>query len=185
MQPKITSIALFTLCLIGGFLAACDTVYVLPDPPPVQERRSVSLIPGEDERLRERDYLQARAAVLKAYQLLSSKRYKASLDLMSQETRDFLKFASPTKDAQSPEIVTLSQGKFVLQNGRTISFDPPAWLLAKDVSKLKDTIKGQKEQETSRRKEIYAVQPDGKWRKIVVIKEAGTWVIHRTSISLK
>lgn len=186
MNPLTSYLAPPTLCLlVCCTLSACNSVYVLPDPPPADERRSISLIPGEDERLKERDYLQARATVLKAYQLLSSKRYKESLELMSQETRDFLAFASPNKSANSPAIITLAEGKFVLNNGRTVTFEPAAWLLARDVSELKDSLPGKKEQETNRRKEIFAIQPKGKPRKIIVIKEAGKWVIHRTTVVLK
>lgn len=160
------------------FSGCQDNLYVLPDPPPEQDRRSVSLVPGEEDRLKEQHYVSARASVLKLYKLLSAKRFEESLLLMSQETRDFLAFVSP-KD-KNPAM-TLIQGQMVLKDGKSITMDPVAFLLATDLSKLQDAVDGMSEQESLRRKEIFAVQPDGEAKKIVVILEGGRWVLHRIS----
>ena len=164
----------------GALNAGCSTVYELPPPPAPQERETISLIPGEEERIKEQHYLQARAAVLKTYQFLSAKRFKESLALMSGATQELLKSTSPSPSAAEPAVFTLSEGKMLLPNGRSISFDPNAFILAEDISDMKDELEGQPEQESARRKELFAVQPDGSVRRIVVIKEGGRWVIHRT-----
>lgn len=171
---------LMCLSVVG---AGCAGVYELPPPPAEDKRETISLIPGEEERVKEQNYLQARAAVLKTYQFLSAKRFKESLSLMSTGTQGLLKSTSPQKSATNPAVITLSEGKMVLPNGRTITFDPVDFLLATDISDMKDTLEGQKEQETARRKELFATQPDGSTRRIVVIKEGGRWVIHRTNSS--
>lgn len=164
---------------------ASSSLYELPPPPPEQERQDVSLIPGEDERARERDYLEARATVLKVYQYLNAKRYKEALGLLSEETVDFLSYVSPKKSTPQAAEETLAQGKIILNDGQVIPIDPAALLVARDISKLEDSLAGQKESETSRRKEIFAIQADGKAQRIIVIKEAGQWVIHKTSISMQ
>ncbi len=166
--------------LVATLLSACaPDLYVLPAPPSASERRSVSLIPGEEERKREQEYLKARASILKLYQLLSAKRFDESLNYMSQETRDFLAFVSPRDKNPS---VTLVESRLVLKDGTNIQIEPVSFLLAPDLSKLKDTVDGVQEQESARRKEVYAVQKDGKARRIVMILEGGKWVLHRTSI---
>lgn len=167
------------LGVLLGQVGCADSVYTLPPPPPPNKRASVSLVPGEEERRSERDYLKARAAVLKLNQLLASKRYKEALSWMSQETQDMLRYANPKQDAVS----ALAEGKLVLPDGRTITMEPGALLLAPDLSNMRDSVEGVEEQETSgRRKELFALQKSGPPRKIVMIKEGGRWVLHRTSI---
>jgi hypothetical protein len=156
-----------------------DTLYVLPDPPPEGERRSVSLIPGEDERLKEQDYIAARASALKLYQLLSTKRFEEAIGLMSQETRDFLVFVSP---GDKNALTTLEEGKMKFPDGTLVVADPVEVLLSADMSDLKDEVEGEEEQEGVRRKEIWAQSEGKKPRKIVMIKEGGKWVLHRTSV---
>lgn len=172
---------LLTLLLIVTTLtpSCAQDLYVLPAPPAPSERRSVSLIPGEEERKREQEYLQARASILKLYQLLSAKRFDEALNFMSQETRDFLAFVSPRD--KNPA-VTLVEGRLVLKDGTNLQIEPVSFLLAADLSKLQDEVEGRQEQESARRKEIYAIQRDGKARRIVMILEGGKWVLHRTSI---
>ncbi len=169
------------IVLVAVFIfPACVDIYNLPDPPPPSERRTVSLIPGEEERQAERDYLSARAAVVKLNGLLSQKRFREALEMVSAETRSFLTYG--TED--SPEEV-LAAGKLKLANGELVSFKPVSMLLAEDISKLEDTFPGVEEQETSNRKEIYAILPSGEATKIVLIQEGGQWVVHRTRLPSK
>lgn len=172
--------ALCAVLCVSGVGAGCAGVYELPPPPAEGQRETISLIPGEEERVKEQNYLQARAAVLKTYQFLSAKRFKESLALMSTATQGLLTSTSPQKGASNPAVITLSEGKMVLPSGQTLTFDPAAFILAPDISDMKDTLEGQTEQETARRKELFAMQPDGTARRIVVINEGGRWVIHRT-----
>lgn len=165
-----------------GELGCADSLYTLPAPPPPDRRASVSLVPGEEERRSERDYLKARAAVLKLNELLVSKRYKEALSWMSQETQDMLRYAHPKQDAVS----ALAEGKLVLPDGRALAMEPGPFLLAPDLSNMRDAVDGLEEQETpGRRKELFALQKVGPPRKIVMIKEGGRWVLHRTSIPTK
>lgn len=157
--------------------AGCQgALYELPDPPPPAEQRAVSLIPGEDERKREEDYLLARASVLKINQLFAAKRFQEALEWMSAETRDFIAAGSPQKDP----VEVLASGRYIRPDGQVATIDPAAFLLARDLSKMQDSVEGQAEQETPRRKEIFAVEEAGP-RRIILIREGDRWVLHRTS----
>lgn len=168
---------------VAPALAACSSrsLYEIPPPPPEKERKTISLIPGEEERQAERDYLQARSAVIQLNSYLKSKRFEESLKLMSQETQAMLEFLSPSPKAKQPALATLIEGKISIR-GQIRDIDPAAMLLASDLTQIKDAVDGKEEQETQRRKELFALQPDGSIRKIVMIKEGGQWVLHRTSL---
>ena len=159
--------------------SACHRVslYELPPPPPESERKNVSLIPGEETRRDEARYLEVRAAVLQLNNLLSTRRFEEAVGLLSAETRDFLRGAG-----KKPAAEVLADGELKLPDGTKRAFDPVAMLLAEDVSKLSDDIRGVEEQETQHRKEIFATLPSGKIQKIVLITERGKWVLHRTRI---
>jgi len=69
------------------------------------------------------------------------------------------------------------------RDGKQRRFDPVKTLLADDITSLADSIEGVEEQETSRRKEIFAKQGQGEPpQRIVMIKEGGKWVLHRTTV---
>ena len=157
--------------------AGCVNVFSLPDPPPESERKDISLIPGEEARQAERDYLQARAAVLTLFGLLQQQRYAEAKGGLSIETQDFIRFGSEDDVAD-----ILAAGEMKLPDGKVVSFEAVSMLLAEDVSQLTDTFDGVEEQETANRKEIFAVQPSGDAVTIVVIKESGGWVLHRTRL---
>lgn len=161
--------------LLATFAIGCVNVYSIPAPPPENERRSVSLIPGEEERQTERDYMAARATIVKVNSLLTQQRYVEALEHLSAETRAFLSHGGNA----SPDEVLASRN-LKLPDGSVVSFEPAALLLAEDISKLEDSVEGINEQETRSRKEIFAVLADGQVTRIVVIKEGGEWVIHRT-----
>lgn len=169
------------VCLAG---CANRNLYDLPEPPPVSERRNVSLIPGEDERRSEKDFQEARASLLRLEELLESKRYDEALGLMSQETVAMLEFISPDKKSSAPAtaVFTLQE---VIVDDVSYKVDPVALLLAPDLSDVQDNVEEQPKQvESSRRKELFAVQKaqgEGA-RKIVMIKEGDTWLLHRTRI---
>ena len=175
--------ALLLLFLAAPALPACSSrsLYELPPPPPEKERKTISLIPGEEARQAERDYLQARSAVIQLNAYLRSKRFEESLGLMSQETQAMLEFLSPSPKAKQPALATLIEGKINVR-GQLRDVDPAAMLLASDLTQIKDSVDGKEEQETQRRKELFALQPDGSIRKIVMIKEGGQWVLHKTNL---
>lgn len=163
-------------CLLIFVASACGApMYSLPAPPAESEQRSVSLIPGEDERRAQGQYLDVRARVLEVYNLLASKRFDEATRLMSHETRDWLE----SMGAGASVVEVLAAGKLTTPNG-VVDFDPVTTLVANDVSQLADRVEGVEEHETAARKEIFATLHDGKLQKIVLIQEGGQWVLHRT-----
>lgn len=164
--------------VLAVLAAGCHrvSIYELPPPPPEEERRDVSLIPGEESRREEQRYLEARAAAIEIYNLLSTRRYEEAVSRMSAETRDFLRGTG-----KKPAAEVLAAGKLTLPDGTTTTFDPTT-LVAADVSKLSDAISGLEEQETAQRKELFATLPSGEIQKIVLITERGQWVLHRTRL---
>ena len=167
----LTSLFAFVFC-------GCWNPYRLPDPPPPAERKDVSLIPGEEERAKERLYLEARASAIQLHSLLSQQRYVEASALMSSETKAFLAAGGDTSKIAD----ILASGKMKLPDGQVVEFEPVSMLLADDLSQLKDSVAGQEEQETDNRKELFALLPDNKAQKIVMIREAGKWVLHRTRL---
>lgn len=160
--------------------SACHRVslYELPPPPPVEERKSVSLIPGEEKRDDEARYLEVRAATLELFNLLSTKRYEEATQRLSAETLDFLRTIGGKKNPAD----VLVAGELHRPDGSKVAFDPVVMLVAEDVSKLSDSVDGLEEHETNERKEIFATLPSGQLQKIVLITERGKWVLHRTRI---
>lgn len=169
---------LFVL-LLGLIACGCrGSVYSLPAPPPKEERRAVSLIPGEEQRKAEEAYLDARARILEINNLLATKRYDEVTQLLSLETQDWLQ----TLGGGGEVAEVLAAGKLTLPNGEVVDFDPVTTLVAEDVSKLSDRVDGLEEHETPSRKEIFATLSSGKIQKIVLITEGGQWVLHRTRL---
>ena len=175
---------LVLLCLSAGSVACQRTtssLYELPPPPPQDERRNVSLIPGEDDRRSERSFREARASLVRLDSLLKSKRFEEALELMSQETVAMLEFVSPEKNSSAPAAAVFTLGRVVI-DGQVEQIDPIVALLAEDLSDLRDSVEGQSENESTRRKEIFAVSSSSPPRKIVMIKEGDSWLLHRTTL---
>lgn len=169
----------FLVILVVVVSASCHRVslYELPPPPPAEQQGDVSLVPGDEERRDEQRYLEARAAVIQIYNLLSTQRYQEVVPLLSSETRDFL------RGGGKPSLVdVLTARERPGPNGELVTFDPLSMLIAEDVSSLADAVPGMEEHETDERREIFATLPSGKIQKIVMIRERGQWVLHRTRI---
>ena len=163
------------LIAISSF--GCSDVYRLPDPK-AGAATNVNLTPGTDDRQGEADYLQARQTVIQLFSLLQQQRYPEAEDLVSKETVAFITFGTEKSFAE-----TLADGKLTQPDGEVVDLDPVSMLLASDVSRLVDALPGIEEQETPARKEIFAVLPNDEFQRIVIIKEAGRWVLHRTRIA--
>jgi len=161
---------LFFFLLIG-----CSNPYQLPDPPPPEER--VSQTEGNDVKESEQNYLEVRATIIQLYNLLEQQRYQEAVALLSKETQDFLTYRSES----SPEAV-LAEGKMIVEE-QVVEFRPVHMLLASNISQLVDALPNVEEQETSNRKEVFAVTEEGAIR-IVMIKESGKWVLHRTRLPI-
>lgn len=165
---KFPILILFCLSFSG-----CASLYELPAPPPPNERKSTEEADDTDAAASERAYLEARAAIIVLYNLLQQQRYQEAVEQISAETRDFISHGT----SQSAQDV-LASGQIMI-NDQVVELDPVSMLLAEDVSQLVESIAGVEEQETSSRKEIFAVVPGG-FRRIVMIQESGKWVLHRT-----
>ena len=170
------------LLLLMSVLSACPgPLYELPDPPAVP--REVSLYPGEEQRARERDYVAARGVVIRISGLLNSKRYEEALELMSAETKDMLEYLSPKRGEEGAAVHALSEGTLML-GGAPRQVDVVELLVGSDLSEIEDAVEGVEEQETLQRKEIFVITEDKEPRRLVVIKQGGDWVLHRTKIVL-
>ncbi len=174
----MSAVKFVLIILLTASFGCRGTLYRLPAPGPAAEQRSVSLIPGEEQRKAEELYLEARAKILEANNLLSTRRYAEAAALLSLETLDWLQ--SMGGGAEVAEI--LASGKLRLRDGKVVDFDPVSTLVAQDVSKLADSVDGVEEHETSGRKEIFATLPSGQLQRIVLILEGGQWVLHRTRL---
>lgn len=160
------------------FFSCGGTLYELPPPKPKSEWRKVSLNPTKDAQSTAMLFNNAKAKLLTLYGNLNAQDFESATKLLSIETQDFLKFGSERSVSE-----VLSEKKIKLSNGKLVEFDPVSMLLAEDVSMLVDTVKGIPENETSKRKEIFAKQSDGSYQRIVMIMQGNTWVLHRTRIS--
>lgn len=157
--------------------SACSSIYTLP-PPPSGAPKDVNLTPGADDRESEAAYLAARQSIIKLFGLLQQQRYPEADELLSAETRAFLTFNT---DKSVGEV--LADGKLTLATGELVEINPVTTLLAEDVSRLVDAVPGLDEQETPSRKEVFAILSNDRAQRIVMIKEAGQWVLHRTRIA--
>ncbi len=167
---------LFFALIICGMLPACTNIYKLPEPSAATQ--DVNLTPGADDRQGEQDYLAARQTVITLFGLLQQQRYPEAEEFMSQETQSFLRYGSDKSVAE-----VLADGKLTLANGEVVDIEPVTTLLAEDVSRLTDSVPSIEEQETPARKEIFAILSGDRVQRIVIIKETGRWVLHRTRIA--
>ena len=171
MKLRFSSV-LWALALASS---GCATRYELPPPPPESERVSVQTAEKDDS---EQAYLEARQVIVQLYSLLQQQRFQEASALLSQETKSFL-----TLNSESSVEDVLAAGKISTENG-LVDFDPVLSLLAPNLNQLVDSIDSEEESETATRKELFAIHDSGA-TKIVVIKESGKWVLHRTRLNLE
>lgn len=172
---RAISVILLALCC---FAAACaSNPYQLPAPPPKDEWVDDAADPKADERRQEMIYLEARTALLGLYNLLSNQRFKEASSMVSAETRDFITSGG---NATFEEI--LASGRLPLPNGEVVEIDPVSTLTGPDLSKLVDSVDGIGENETDARKELFVPLQSGGYQRIVMIREGGSWVLHRTRL---
>ncbi len=171
MKFLIFSILFFSLSCGPG-------LYDLPDPKPKEQWKEVNLIPSEEEKSDERLYQAARMKILEIYGYLNDQNFEDASANFSAETQDFLTFGT---EYSVPEV--LGNKKLKLSNGTLVTFKPVSILLAEDVTRLSDSVEGIPENETISRKEIFAKQSDGRYKRIVMIRQGNKWVLHRTRIS--
>lgn len=165
------------LLIPAFFMAACGgSAYHLPDAPPEDARRVVSLDPTVEEQASIDMFNAARRTVLALYQALGADDGEAAYALLSNETRLLLDEWSGGQGE-----VALSDGQ-LSRNGEQWSFDPVELLLIDDPIRFDDTMDGQSESETARRKEIFITAGNDEVRRVVVILEADQWKVHMLRI---
>jgi hypothetical protein len=158
-------------------VAACGPRLVaLPDPVPPAERVAVELDPSADAALDEGRALEARRAVLAAYDAVAASDWEALWELLSHETRALLDSVG-----EGDGRAALAEGRLV-QGGRTWTFTPMELLLASGVADIVDDTVGEPEIESARRKELDLVSAEGARRRVVVIREADQWRLHMPRI---
>ncbi len=174
MRPR--SIFLSLIFLIAA--SACATnPYELPPPPPRDEWIDDAADPKAEERRKEMLYLEARTALLGVFNLLSNQRYDEVSAMVSSETRDFLTAGGTNEFAD-----VLAAGKLTLGNGEVVDLDPVSTLVGPDLAGLVDSVDGIGENETEARKELFVPLEGGTFQRVVMIKEGGAWVLHRTRL---
>jgi hypothetical protein len=165
------------LALIASMaLPACTSIYVLPEP--TESAQDVNLTPGSDDRQGEQDYLAARQTVITLFGLLQQQRYPEAEELLSRETQSFIRYGGGKSVSE-----VLADGKLTLANGEVVDIEPVTMLLGEDISRLTESVPGIEEQETPARKEVFAILSGDRVQRIVIIKETGRWVLHRTRIA--
>jgi len=171
---KLNWLELIVFLLLAGWLTGCGgTLYrQLPPPPPDDERRVVALDPQRDEALAAERYVEARRTVLALYEAVSMERWDDAYAMLSNETRLLL-----DRGAGGLGEGALRDGVLTI-DGATYRFDPVAIFLIAGLTRIEDTVAGEQESETNRRKEVYVFNADGDYRRVVVIREGDQWLVH-------
>ena len=165
------------IVLIAFAVTACaSNPYQLPPPPPEDQWIDDAADPKAEERKREMLYLEARTTILGLFNLLSNQRYEEASKMVSSETRDFLTGGGNLEFAD-----VLASGKLELGNGEVVELNPVSTLVAPDLTGMVDSVEGIGENETDSRKELF-VPVEGGFQRVVMIKEGGAWVLHRTRL---
>lgn len=159
------------LAFVALVLVACGGVYQLPDPPPEGERASIHIDPAAEERESAARYIEARRTLVALYEALGGEDWDGAIQLLSTETRLLLSDGGNGDAAQ-----TLGTGRLASGN-RTYAFTPIDLLLVANPDGMEDSIPGESENETPRRKELFLVSGD-ETRRVVLILEADAWVLH-------
>lgn len=181
-SPRTTRAVLPSLAglLLAGLISGCGpNLYDLPDPPPRDEWHRHSLNPADDEAAYLQNFLSAKDTVVTFVEAMEDERWEDAYRLLSNETRLLLDNLSPS-----------GRGETVLENGRIQRDDQEYVVDALDLFVIRDVIDivdqhdHDREAETYRRKEIYAVNSSGDAHHLVVIYEEGAWRIHKPEIDL-
>jgi hypothetical protein len=166
---------LVSALLASAGVAGCGrALYSLPDPPPREDWQNLNASDIDDRQGSVERFIAAKRVGVELYAALTAERWDEALEMMSQETRNFLEDASNGKGAAG----ALAAGELAL-GGQVTRFRPAADLFIADLVGLKDTLpNAPMESETKLRKELYAVNARGQARKVLFIYEADAWRFH-------
>lgn len=170
--PGIVLLALSVIAMAG--ISGCRTSpYHLPAP--AQPARDGTGADQVDEAALDRA---ARASLMKLYELLRAQQYEPAERYLSQETREFLTHITRQADAAT----ALASRKMTLQGQAEITFDPVQLLLGGNIAEVRDAMDGVAQAETPNRRELFVIDPQGKAHRVILIREGGEWVLHKTSV---
>lgn len=155
-------------------LGCADSTYRLPAPGSAGAAQSDE--PDQEHREQRNPDLEARARLLILYQLLAEERFEETEHLLSQQTREFLAHSGSGDASHS-----LSVGEISLPNGRKYRFEPIEFLIGGEIARIANSADGVEEHETERRREFFVVDPQEQAHRVVMIREGGEWVLHKTS----
>lgn len=162
------------LTVLAAILASCGpSIYDLPVAPPKDEWVDSQDAIEEDEEVRIRRFLDSKRVAITVYGALQSKDWGKALDQMSQETQNFLE-----NGAGDGVAATALESGVLKLNGKEEPFDVVGDFFVSNLEDIVDELEGQSENETTKRKELYALSRDGQARKIIFIYEAGAWKFH-------
>jgi hypothetical protein len=169
------------LALLGAVaLGGCERgLYRLPDPPPPDEWRRHSLDPAEDLARSHRNFLAAQGSVLSFVEAMRDSRWADAYERLSNETRILLDDLSPDGRGET----VLAHGR-VVREGVEHRVDPVDLFVIADLDALLDEQPGEAEQETYRRKELWARSASGDVHRLVLIYEDDEWRLHKPTIAL-
>jgi hypothetical protein len=159
------------LLLVCAALAACGGIYTLPEAPAEEERATVHLDPAAEEREAAARYTEARRTLVALYEALGGSRWTDAIELLSIESRLLLSAGGSGNAAES-----LENGVLTI-DGSDYRFDPIDLLLMHTPDAMEDSVPGESESETARRKEVFLVTAE-EARRVVLILEADQWRVH-------
>ena len=131
----------------------------------------MALDPAEEDRRAAERFAETRRVVLELYEAFEAEAWVAAVEILSNETRILL--AGGANEGAADALAT---GQVVL-DGDAYRIDPVELFLLADPDGFEDTVEGEQENETSRRKEIFIVSGEVE-RRVVLIEEGGAWRVH-------
>lgn len=147
------------VCVTFGM--GCAGAQELPEPPEPGEKRTVAGDPGAEDRRRQRNVLEARAAVIELYGHLENERFEEAAELLAPETQRHLTDGRPQR---AVEILKSS------------SLDPTELLLGGRPSRLEAV-----ETEVDERVVLENRADPGRPFRITVVERGGEWTILHAS----
>jgi hypothetical protein len=169
------------LFLVLFLLTACPAhkLYTLPDPAPSETWSHHSLSPSDTPESTPSHFESVVTAVDEFLDALETENFPMAYRQLSNETRILLDNLSPTGLGES----VLENGS-IDREGESFTILPVDLFVIADFEQLLDEQPGLQENETTRRKEVYAVSQDSSVHHLVLIYEEDAWRIHRTDIDL-
>lgn len=185
ITPQRDWLQLIGMLVAFAMASGClGETYRLPDPPQSPsttpaDRTSPDHTKSESEEKADADtFIDAKKSLLKLYKYLSQKRYDRAKTYLSQQT---LAFLSHEQEGRAPTEV-LAEGRLLLPNGEKVAFDPVEFFLTENVRNIRDSVEGIDEHETGSRKELFLIDESGNKSQVVMIREGGRWVLHKTAL---